>query len=64
MRVFVVINNIGIMINAGVTAKNRWTKVYVMNNLFGILVFVNMNVINDVTLENIWIIKIVSAGKN
>ena len=52
------------MINVGVNAKNGLIKVCVMKDLFGILVIVSVNVINLVTLENIYIIKIVSAGKN
>ena len=39
------INNVGIMINADVNAKNWSTKVDVMMDLFGILVYVNVNVI-------------------
>ena len=53
MQVFVMINNVGIMINADVDAKNWSTKVYVMIDLYGILVYANENVINDVMLENI-----------
>ena len=54
MQVFLIINNVGMMINACVNAKN-WlnTKVYVMGDLFGMLVVLNANVINHMTLENI-----------
>ena len=61
MQVFVTINNVGMMTNAGV---NFLIKVYVIKDIFGILVIVNVNVIHHVMLENILIIKIVSAGKN
>ena len=49
MQMFVRINNVGIKINADVNVKNRLTKVYVMMDLFEILVIVNVNVM----LENI-----------
>ena len=49
MQMFVRINNVGIKINADVSVKNRLTKVYVMMDLFEILVIVNVNVM----LENI-----------
>ena len=61
MQVFVTVNNVGIKINADVIVKNWLTKKYVIRNLFGILVIVNVNVINNVMLENS--MKIVSAGK-
>ena len=64
MQVFVTINNIGMMVNAGVNVKNRLINVYVIRNIFGILVTVSMNVINHVMLEIIWIVKIVSVRKN
>ena len=41
----------------------KMTKEDVMKSLFGILVIVNSNVINDVMLENIYIIKIERAEK-
>ena len=46
MQVFVIINNVGIKINADVNVKNWFTKEDVVKDLFGILVFVNLNVIN------------------
>ena len=58
------INNVGIMINADVNANDRLAEEDVTNDLFGILVNVNVNVINHVILDNIWIRKIVNAGKN
>ena len=36
----------------------------VCENLFGILVNANVNVINHLMLENIWIMQIANAGKN
>ena len=53
MQVFVTVNKNGTMINADVNAKNSFTKVYVIKDLFGILVIVILSVINDVMLENI-----------
>ena len=41
------------MINADVNVKNSSIKVVVMNDLFGNLVIVIVNVINQVMLENI-----------
>ena len=52
------------MINADVNANDRLAEEDVTNDLFGILVNVNVNVINHVILDNIWIRKIVNAGKN
>ena len=53
MQPFVIINNVGIMINVGVNVKNGLIKFYVIEDIFGILVIVNVNVINHVMLENI-----------
>ena len=38
MQAFAIKNNVGIMINAGVNGKNWLTKVYAINDLFGIQV--------------------------
>ena len=46
MQVFVIINNVGIMINADVNVKN-----WLIKDFFGILAIVN--VINHMMLENI-----------
>ena len=46
MQVFVAINKGVIMINADVNAKNWLTKEYVIKDLFGLQVIVNVNVIN------------------
>ena len=64
MQVFVIINNIGTMINVDVNAKNSLIKVYVIKDLFEILAIVSVNVINHVMLVSIQTMKIVSAGKN
>ena len=53
MQVFVIISNVGIMINADVNVKNWLTKEYMIKDLFGTLAIVNGNVINHLTLENI-----------
>ena len=52
MQVFVIINNVGIMINANVNATNLLTKEYMIKYLFGIQVIWNGNVINNAMLEN------------
>ena len=53
MQVFVIINDAGMMINAGVNAENELIKVYLTKDLFGILVIVSVNVMNHVILVNI-----------
>ena len=57
----VTINNVGMMINAGVNAKNWLIKAYAIKDLFGILVVVSASVINPLILESIYTTKIVSA---
>ena len=64
MQVFVIVNNIGTMINVDVNAKNSLTKVYVIKDLFEILAIVTMNLINHVMLVSIQTMKTVRAGKN
>ena len=64
MKVFMIINNAGIMINADVNVKNWLTKEYVTTDLFGIQIIVNVNVINHMMLVNIWTIKIVNVKTN
>ena len=59
MQVFVIINKVGIMMNADVNAKNWLTKEYLIKDLFGILVIVNVNVM----LKNIFLMKTVNAEK-
>ena len=63
MKVFVITNSVGIMINENLNEKNWLKKVDVMMDLFGILVCVNVNVINDIILMNIWIMQIVNIDK-
>ena len=53
MQALVIISNVGMMINAELNSKNKLIKVYVMKDLFGILVIVSENVINYVMLANI-----------
>ena len=48
--VFVIINNVGMMINEGV---NYLIKMYAIKDLFGILVTVSVNGINPVILVSI-----------
>ena len=55
---FVITNNVGIMIDVDVNVKNLLTKEDAKKDLFEIQVFVNVNVINRVTLVNIQTIKI------
>ena len=64
MQVFVIVNNIGTMINVDVNAKNSLTKVYVIKDLFEILAIVTVNLINHVMLVSIQTMKTVRAGKN
>ena len=52
------------MINAGVNAKNKLIKMYVVKDLFGILVIVSFNVINHVIFVNIYTMKTIYVGKN
>ena len=63
MQAFVIINKDGMKINAYVNAKNGLTKEYMKRDLFGILAIVNVNVMNDVILENIQIIKTATVEK-
>ena len=60
MQALVIINNVGMMINAGVNPKHQLIKVYVTKDLFGIVVTVSVNVM----LVSIQTMKIISAGKN
>ena len=63
MQEFVMIRNVGIMINADINANNWLTKEHEINDLFGILVIVNINVINHVMLENIEVMRIVNVER-
>ena len=51
--VFVIINNVAMMIMAGENGKNWLIKVYAIKDLFGILVIVSANVISPVILVSI-----------
>ena len=52
IQVFVIIiSNFEMKINAGVNVKNWLIKVVVIKDLFGILVILNVNVINHMMLE-------------
>ena len=53
MQMFVMIKNAGTKINVDVNVKNWFTKKDLIKDLCGILVIVNMGVINRVVLENI-----------
>ena len=50
-------------INGDVNTKKLFTKEHVIKDLIRILAIVNVNVINNVQLENIQIIKTVSVQK-
>ena len=63
MQAFVIINNDGMMTNAGINAKIYLIKVLVIEDIFAILVTVNVNMTNSVMLVSIWIMKIVSVEK-
>ena len=49
MQVFVIINNPGTKISLDLKAKNWLAKVHMTKDLFRVLVFVIINVINYVT---------------
>ena len=61
MQVLVIINNIETKVNADVNVKNWLTKEHMIMDLFGIVVTVNVSVVNRVMSDNIWIIKNVYA---
>ena len=64
MQKFVIINNDGIMINVGVNLKNSLIKEDLIKILIGILVTVNVSVINHEILENIKTLKSVNGEYN
>ena len=53
MLLFLIINNIRIIFNVDVNEKNWLTKLDVMMDLFEIVAYVNVNVINHFMVENI-----------
>ena len=63
MQLFVIINKDGIRINADVNVKNLLIKVFVIKDMPGILVIVNVNVINHVLLVGTQIMKTVNVRK-
>ena len=58
------INKFGIMMDVDVNANNWLTKVNVMMDLFGILIYGNVNVINNLILENIQLKQIAIVEEN
>ena len=44
MQVFVIINNVGMMINVDANVKNWLIKVYAIEDMFAILVIVSVSV--------------------
>ena len=64
IEMFVITNNAGIVINADANTNNCLIKADVLMVSFGILVYVNVNMINHVMLENILIVKIVNVEKS
>ena len=61
--IFVIINSLGIKINADVNAKNQLIKDCMIKDLFRIVVIASVNVINHAMLESIQTMKIVTAKK-
>ena len=61
MQVLVIINNIETKVNVDVNVKNWLTKEHMIMDLFGIVVTVNVSVVNRVISDNIWIIKNIYA---
>ena len=64
MQMFVIINNVGMKINACLNAKNWLIKMYVIKDLFRILAIGSASVINHVILVSIYIMKNVSVERN
>ena len=64
MQLFVMIDNAGTKINVDLNVKNELTEVDGIKDLFGVLVIVNVNVINPVMSVNIYFTKIVNAEIN
>ena len=52
-KMFVIIKNVRIKINVDVNVNNYLIKEYVIKDLFGILVIVNVNVIKRVIFVNV-----------
>ena len=62
-QAFVIINNIGMMINIDANVKNLLKKVYAIKDMLGIPVIASVNMINRVMLENIQTMKVVNVKK-
>ena len=60
-ELFIIANNDGMKINAGVSAKNELIKECVIKEIFGIQVIASVNTINLAILVNIQIIQIASV---
>ena len=56
-------NNVEMMINVDPNVKTGLIKVYVTEDIFGILATVSLNVINCVMLGSTYTIKIISVEK-
>ena len=63
MQAFVIIDNVGMMISAGVNAKNSLIKAYAIKDLFVIQMIANVNAIKHVILVSIQTIKVVRVRK-
>ena len=64
MQLFVIIDNVGIMINVDANVKNWLIQVYAIKDMLRIQVIVNANVINHVMLASIQIKRIVNLEKS
>ena len=64
MAVLVIINNVGMSINPGVNVKNWLIKVYVIKDVFEILVIMSANLINHVILVSNYTMKTVYVEKS
>ena len=53
MRAFVIINNVGMMINVDGNVKNSLIEVHAIEDMLGILAIVSMNAINHLMLVSI-----------
>ena len=64
MAVLVIINNVGMSINPGVNVKNWLIKVYVIKDVFEILIIMSANLINHVILVSNYTMKTVYVEKS
>ena len=63
IQAFVIINNVGMMINVDANVKNWLIKVYEIKDMLGTPATVSVDVINHAMLVSIWITKTVSVEK-